>query len=62
MGNNPATSVLNSYCQAWDVPNLYVTDASCFPTGGSLGTTLTVMALSTRACNHLATELKAGRL
>jgi len=62
MGNDPATSVLNNYCQAWDVPNLYVTDASCFPTGGALGTTLTVMALTARASHHLATELKAGRL
>ncbi|MFT9296710.1 MAG: GMC family oxidoreductase [Gluconobacter sp.] len=62
MGTDPATSYLNSYGQCWEVPNVYVTDASSFPTGGSLGTTLTVMALSTRACEHLATELKAGRL
>ncbi|MFT8365273.1 MAG: GMC oxidoreductase, partial [Gluconobacter cerinus] len=62
MGSDPATSYLNPYGQCWEVPNLYVTDASSFPTGGSLGTTLTVMALSIRACEHLATELKAGRL
>lgn len=62
MGNDPATSVLNPFCQSWDVPNLFVTDASSFPTGGALGTTLTVMAVSMRACHHLAEELRAGRL
>lgn len=62
MGDDPKTSVLNRYNQSWDVPNLFVTDASSFPSGGSVGTTLTVMALTVRACEYLATELKAGRL
>jgi choline dehydrogenase-like flavoprotein len=62
MGVDPATSVLNCFNQSWDAPNLFVTDASAFPSGGSMGTTLTVMALTTRACAHLAGELKAGRL
>jgi choline dehydrogenase-like flavoprotein len=30
MGNDPRTSVLNEYCQAHDVSNLFVTDAACF--------------------------------
>ncbi|WP_323991587.1 GMC family oxidoreductase [Nguyenibacter sp. L1] len=54
MGTAPGRSVLNAHNQCWDVPNLYVTDASAFPTGGSVGTTLTVMALTVRACAHLA--------
>jgi choline dehydrogenase-like flavoprotein len=62
MGSDPATSVLNRFNQVWDAPNVLVTDASAFPTGGSMGTTLTVMALTTRACARLAHELKAGRL
>ncbi|AFW02625.1 oxidoreductase [Gluconobacter oxydans] len=61
MGDDPKTSYLNAYGQCWEVPNVYVTDASSFPTGGALGTTLTVMAMSVRACRHLAGELKAGR-
>ena len=32
MGKDPRTSVLNSYCQARDVKNLFVTDGSCFTT------------------------------
>lgn len=62
MGEDPATSVLNEHNQAWDVPNLYVTDASCYATNGIVGPTLTIMALTARACEHLATEHAAGNL
>jgi choline dehydrogenase-like flavoprotein len=56
MGADPAKSVLNPHNQCWDAANLYVTDASCFPSGGCAGTTLTVMALTIRAAQHLAKE------
>ena len=62
MGTDPATSVLNGHNQSWDVPNLFVTDASAFPTSGTSGTTLTIMALSIRAAEFIAEELRAGRL
>ncbi|WP_176084756.1 GMC family oxidoreductase [Martelella sp. HB161492] len=62
MGEDPKTSVLNRWNQSWDVKNLFVTDASAFPTCGVAGTTLTVMALTLRACRHLGEELRAGRL
>lgn len=62
MGTDPADSVLNGYGQCWEAPNVLVTDASSFPTGGTLGTTLTVMALTMRACAHLAEQLKSGHL
>ncbi|MEO5805028.1 GMC family oxidoreductase [Devosia sp.] len=61
MGNAPAHSVLNSWNQSWDVPNLVVTDASAFPTSGVAGTTLTIMALTVRACRRLGEELKAQK-
>lgn len=54
MGERPETSVLNQWSQCWDVPNLYVTDASGFAGSGVSGTTLTVMAQTLRACRHLA--------
>jgi len=60
MGTDPAHSVLNPFNQVWDVPNLIVTDASAFPSGGVSGTTLTIMAMSVRACRHLAEELGRG--
>jgi choline dehydrogenase-like flavoprotein len=62
MGDTAGQSVLNPFNQSWDVPNLFVTDASAFCGSGVSGTTLTIMALSLRACRHLAQELRAGRL
>lgn len=62
MGVTAEHSVLNPFNQSWDVPNLFVTDASAFCGSGVSGTTLTIMALSLRACRHLAQELRAGRL
>lgn len=62
MGDDPATSVVNAHNQCWDVPNLYVTDASAFPTSGCAGTTLTVMALSARAGQHIADQIASGAL
>lgn len=61
MGASPETSVLNEWNQSWDAPNLVVTDASAFAGSGVAGTTLTVMALTVRACRHLAQDLRAGR-
>ena len=62
MGVDPAKSVLNAFNQSWDVKNLFVTDASSFPTSGSCGTTLTIMALTIRACEYIANEYRAGTL
>jgi choline dehydrogenase-like flavoprotein len=62
MGADSRTSVLNTWGQSWDVPNLFVTDASAFPGSGVSGTTLTVMAQTVRACRRLAEEYRAGRL
>ncbi|MCX5495459.1 GMC family oxidoreductase [Kaistia dalseonensis] len=60
MGANPAESVLDTYNRSWDVPNLLVTDASAFAGSGVAGTTLTIMAMTVRACRRLAATLKEG--
>ena len=62
MGNDRASSVLDGWNRSWDVPNLVVSDASAFAGSGAVGTTLTIMALTVRACRRLAEDLKAGRL
>jgi choline dehydrogenase-like flavoprotein len=62
MGTSEKDSVLNAYNQSWDVPNLIVTDASAFPGSGIAGTTLTVMALTIRACRNLVDRYRAGQL
>lgn len=62
MGTSSKDSVLNAHNQSWDVPNLIVTDASAFPGSGIAGTTLTVMALTIRACRNLVDQYRAGHV
>lgn len=62
MGEDPATSVLNPFNQAWDVPNLFVTDASAYVTNGIVGPTLTIMALTARACAYAAEQHANGNI
>ncbi|MEM1105484.1 MAG: GMC oxidoreductase [Pseudomonadota bacterium] len=52
MGASPETSVLDPFNQCWDMPGLFVTDASCFPSQGFQNPTLTVLALTGRAVDH----------
>jgi choline dehydrogenase-like flavoprotein len=62
MGNNPKTSVLNGYCQAHDVKNLFVTDGAGFVTNADKNPTLTILALSWRASEYLLDQAKKGNL
>jgi choline dehydrogenase-like flavoprotein len=62
MGSNSKTSVLNKYCQAHDVKNLFVTDGACFVTNADKNPTLTILALSWRASEYLLDEAKKGSL
>jgi choline dehydrogenase-like flavoprotein len=62
MGADPKTSVLNSYCQAHDVKNVFVTDGAPLVTNPDKNPTLTIMALSWRASEHLLDEAKKGNL
>jgi len=57
-GDDPKTSVLNKNCQAYEVKNLYVTDASFMPTGGSVTYTWTIYANAFRIADHLIKTLK----
>ena len=60
MGSDPAKSVLNAWNQCWEVPNLFVTDSSCFVSSGTCGPTLTTMALTVRACEYIAREYRGS--
>ena len=60
MGMDPKTSVVNGSCRAHDVPNLYVVDASVFPSSSEKNPTLTIMALATRAADQIASQLQKG--
>ena len=52
MGTSPHNSVLDADNQCWDAWKLYVTDGACFPSQGTQNPTLTIMALTARACHH----------
>lgn len=58
MGNDPKKSVLNAYNQTHDVKNLFVTDGSCFVSSACQNPTLTMMAITARACDHLIERFK----
>ncbi len=62
MGDNPKTSVLNKWNQSHDVKNLFVVDGSSFVTGGVQNPTMTILALSMRASEYLAEQLRKGDL
>jgi len=62
MGRDPKTSVLNSFNQSHDVPNLFVTDGASFCSSAVQNPSLTFMALTVRAVNYAVQELNAKRL
>jgi len=62
MGSDPATSVLNEHNQSWDVPDLFVTDGVSYVSNGSVGPSLTIMAMTARACEYAAEQHADGSL
>ena len=62
MGRDPKTSVLNGWNQAWDVPNVFVTDGACMASSGNQNPSLTYMALTARACHYAVDAMKRGDL
>ena len=57
-GNDPETSVLDKNCKSHEVNNLYVTDGSFMPTGGSVTYTWTIYANSFRVADEIINEKK----
>jgi choline dehydrogenase-like flavoprotein len=53
IGSDPATSPLDSYCRAWDHPNLFVVDASFLPTSAAVNPSLTIAAQALRVADHI---------
>ncbi|MFX7922682.1 GMC oxidoreductase, partial [Acinetobacter baumannii] len=51
--------VLDRHCKAHELDNLYVTDASFFPSIGAVNPTLTIIANALRVADHLIARLGA---
>ncbi|HVW03734.1 MAG TPA: GMC family oxidoreductase [Vicinamibacterales bacterium] len=59
-GTDPRTSVLDPYCRTHDVENLFVVDASFFPSSAAVNPALTIIAQALRVADHLiATDLRS---
>jgi choline dehydrogenase-like flavoprotein len=52
-GTDPAASVLDAYNRAHGIANLYVVDASFFPSSGGTNPSLTIAANALRVAQHL---------
>jgi choline dehydrogenase-like flavoprotein len=62
MGDDPATSVVDRWCQAHDVPNLYLVDGSVFPTSGPMAPTATICANAARVTARLIERARLQRV
>ena len=58
-GKDPAASVLDPWCKAHELDNLYVVDTSFFPSIASVNPTLTTVANAMRVGDHLIERLGA---
>jgi len=60
-GTDPRESVLDTYCRSHDVENLFVVDASFFPSSAAVNPALTIVAQALRVADHIRTvDLKLG--
>ena len=62
MGDDPKKSVLNRWSQSHDHKNLWVVDGAGFSSTGWQNPTMTILALSMRASERLADEMKKGNV
>jgi choline dehydrogenase-like flavoprotein len=62
MGDDPKTSVLNKYCQAHDVKNLFVADGAPFVSNPDKNPTHTIVALAWRTAEYVAEELRKANV
>jgi len=59
MGDNPKTSVVDSYQRSHDHQNLYLVGSGTFPTGGTANPTLTLSALALRSAQSIVDDLRS---
>ena len=57
-GHDPRSSALDPHCKAYELDNLYVVDASFFPSSAAVNPALTIMANALRVGEHLKERLR----
>jgi len=62
MGKDPKTSMLNAWNQLHHCKNVFVTDGACMVSTSTQNPSLTFMAITARAANYAADEMKKGNL
>jgi choline dehydrogenase-like flavoprotein len=62
MSADPGEGVVNRFCQAHDVPNLFSADGGPFASHGDKNPTHTIIALAWRTAEYLAEELRKGNV
>jgi choline dehydrogenase-like flavoprotein len=53
-GNDPGSSVLDTFCRSHEVPNLYVVDGSFFPASAAVNPALTIAAQALRVADQIS--------
>jgi choline dehydrogenase-like flavoprotein len=61
-GKDPMTSVLDLNCKTHDLDNVYVVDASFFPSCGAFNPALTIAANALRVGDHLINEVLKSQM
>ena len=62
MGNSARTSVLNAYCQAHDVKNVFVADGGPLVSNPNKNPTWTILSLAMRTSDYIAEERRKGNI
>ena len=62
MGADPKTSVVNRFCQAHDVKNLFIADGAPFVSQADKNPTWTILALAWRTSEYIADQMKKRAL
>ena len=62
MSEKPRDGVVNPWGQAHDIPNLFVSDGSQFPSSGAANPTLTIVALAIRQAEYIAEKMRGNEI
>ena len=62
MSRTPNDGVVNSWNQAWDAKNLFLTDGACMASSACQNPSITYMALTARAAAHAVAAMKRNEV